>query len=75
MVVNCLKKQYKFCIILFRRFKIIWKKKAELDSLSQSKKEFSKDIGMQFGTDKCATIAIKANKIPGDNGISSMMQI
>lgn len=50
-------------------FKLFGTMKAELDSWLQSTKEFNKDIGMQFGTDKCETVAIKTGTIFEDDEI------
>lgn len=47
--------------------KLFGRTKDEHAFLHQSKK--SKDIGMQFSIDKCATIVIKTGKILGDNWI------
>ncbi|XP_026561660.1 N-terminal EF-hand calcium-binding protein 1 [Pseudonaja textilis] len=48
--------------------KLLGKTKSELNSLIESTKEFSQDISMHFGIDKCA-MAIKAGKVIEDDGI------
>ncbi|KAG8135180.1 hypothetical protein E2320_008218 [Naja naja] len=49
--------------------KLFGKTKSEPNSLIESMKEFSQDIGIHFGIDKCATMAIKAGKVIEDDGI------
>jgi len=43
--------------------KLYGKNKEEIDSLTATVFDFSKDIGMEFGISKCATMAIKAGKM------------
>ena len=42
--------------------KLYAKSEQQLDSLVQTIRSFSKDIGMQFGIDKCALIMLKRGK-------------
>ena len=50
--------------------KLYGKNKAELESLVQTVKIFTDDIGMRFGLSKCATLVMKRGKKVEDNGIS-----
>lgn len=67
--MNWLKQEYVFLYFAYKDdLKLFGKTKVELDSLIKSTTEFSKDIGVQFGTDKCTiAIAIKAGKIVQDD--------
>ena len=45
------------------------KSEKALDSLIQTVRIFSTDIGMQFGIDKCAMLVMKKGKIVKSDGI------
>ena len=49
--------------------KLYAKNEKELDSLVQTVRVFSNDIGMQFGLDKCAVLIMKRGKIVKSEGI------
>ena len=49
--------------------KLYAKSEKELDSLIQTVRVFSKDIGMQFGIEKCSTLVLKRGKRIKSNGI------
>ena len=49
--------------------KLYAKNEKELDSLVQTVRVFSNDIGMQFGLDKCAVLIKKRGKIVKSDGI------
>ena len=49
--------------------KLYAKNEKELDSLVQTVRVFSNDIGMQFGLDKCAVLMMKRGKIIKSEGI------
>ena len=50
--------------------KLYAKNEKGLDSLVQTVRIFSKDIGMEFGIDKCGTLVLKRGKIRKLDGIS-----
>ena len=50
--------------------KLYAKNEQQLDSLVQTVRTFSEDIGMQFGIDKCALIVLKRGKRTVCEGIS-----
>ena len=50
--------------------KLYAKNEKGLDSLVQTVRIFSKDIGMEFGIDKCGTLVLKRGKIRKRDGIS-----
>ena len=62
--------------------KLYARNEKDLDSLIQSVRFFSKDIGMQFGVKKCAVLIMKRGrqiksdgvKIPGSNVIRSLQE-
>ena len=49
--------------------KLYAKSEKELDSLIQTVRVFSKDIGMQFGIEKCSTLVLKRGKRIKSDGI------
>ncbi len=50
--------------------KLFAKNEAEIDSLVQTVRIFSDDIGMQFGLEKCASMTMKRGKrVHSDDGI------
>ena len=49
--------------------KLYSKSEKALDSLIQTVRMFSEDIGMQFGIDKCAMLVMKKGKIVKSDGI------
>ena len=49
--------------------KLYGKTAAQLDSLVNSVHLFSKDIGMEFGIDKCAVIQMKRGKLESSDGL------
>ena len=49
--------------------KLYSKSEKVLDSLIQTVRMFSEDIGMQFGIDKCAMLVMKKGKIVKSDGI------
>ena len=49
--------------------KLYAKSEKELDSLIQTVRVFSKDIGMQFGIEKCSTLVMKRGKRIKSDGI------
>ena len=49
--------------------KLYSKSEKALDSLIQTVRIFSTDIGMQFGIDKCAMLVMKKGKIVKSDGI------
>ena len=49
--------------------KLYAKSEETLDSLVQTVRVFSKDIGMQFGLDKCAALTMKRGRIVKSGGI------
>ena len=49
--------------------KLYSKSEKALDSLIQTVRIFSTDIGMQFGIDKCAILVMKKGKIVKSDGI------
>ena len=49
--------------------KLYSKSESVLNSLIQTVRVFSKDIGMQFGIDKCAMLVMKKGKIVKSDGI------
>ena len=50
--------------------KLYAKSEKALDSLVQTVRVFSSDIGMEFGVDKCAVFTIKKGKLAQSHGIS-----
>ena len=50
--------------------KLYGKSTAELESLLNSVRTFSNDISMEFGLDKCATLAIIKSKVTGTQGMN-----
>ena len=50
--------------------KLYAKNEKDLDSLVQTVRIFSDDIGMEFGIDKCAILVLKRGKITKFDGIS-----
>ena len=50
-------------------FKLYSKKDRALDSLIQTVRIFSEDIGMEFGIDKCAMLVMQKRKIEKSYGI------
>ena len=49
--------------------KLYSKSEKALDSLIQTVRIFSEDIGMQFGIDKCAMLVVKRGKTVKSDGI------
>ena len=49
-------------LLLMNDLKLYSKSERALDSLIQTVRIFSKDIGMQLGIDKCATLVLKNGK-------------
>ena len=49
--------------------KLYSKSEEALDSLIQTIRIFSEDIGMQFGIDKCAMLVVKRGKTVKSDGI------
>ena len=49
--------------------KLYSKSEKALDSLIQTIRIFSEDIGMQFGIDKCAMLVVKRGKTVKSDGI------
>ena len=49
--------------------KLYAKSEKELDSLIQTVRAFSKDVGMQFGIEKCSTLVMKRGKRVKSDGI------
>ena len=49
--------------------KIYAKEEAGLDTLIQTVRVFSSDIGMEFGIEKCAVEIMKREKMSNSNGI------
>ena len=61
----------KINLILFMdNLKLYAKNKKGLDSLVQTVRIFSDDIGMEFGIDTCATLVLKRGKLTKFDGIS-----
>ena len=50
--------------------KLYAKNEKGLESLVQTVRIFSDDLGMKFGIDKCATLVLKRGKITKFDGIS-----
>ena len=50
--------------------KLYAKSEKELDSLIQTVRAFSKDVGMQFGIEKCSTLVMKRGKGIKSDGIN-----
>ena len=48
--------------------KLYFKREMVLDSLIQTERIFSEDIGILFGTDKCAMLVMKKEKIKKSDG-------
>ena len=49
--------------------KLYGKSLIELDSLVETTRIYSKDIGMEFGISKCAMLEMKRSKVVDSNGI------
>ena len=56
-------------LLLMDDFKLYSKKDRALDSLIQTVRIFSEDIGMEFGIDKCAMLVMQKRKIEKSYGI------
>ena len=56
-------------LLFMNDLKLYTKNENELDSLVQTVKIFSEDIGMQFGIQKCAMIEMKRGRMVSSEGI------
>ena len=56
-------------LLFMNDLKLYSKSEKALDSLIQTIRIFSEDIGMQFGIDKCAMLVVKRGKTVKSDGI------
>ena len=56
-------------LVFMDDLKVYAKNEKSLDSLIQTVRIFSKDIGMEFGIEKCAMLVLKRGKVATSNGI------
>ena len=56
-------------LLFMNDLKLYSKSEKALDSLIQTVRIFSEDIGMQFGIDKCAMLVVKRGKTVESDGI------